>query len=94
MNWALQSCASVNYITGKNDPGVLDKDRVIDSAYNTYKYPGLPLGPVGNPGLDAIKAAIYPQKNAYWYFMSGTDGVMHYAKTLDEHNINVARYLK
>ena len=94
MNWALQSCASVNYITGKNDPGVLDKDRAIDSAYNTYKYPGLPLGPVGNPGLDAIKAAIYPQKNAYWYFMSGTDGVMHYAKTLDEHNINVARYLK
>lgn len=94
MGWALQSCASVNYITGKNDPGVLDVDRAIDSAFNTYKYPGLPLGPVGNPSLKGITAVLYPQKNNYWYFMSGTDGQMHYAKTLDEHNINVARYLK
>lgn len=94
MNWALQSCASVNYITGKNDPGVLDVDRAIDSAFNTYKYPGLPLGPVGNPSMKGITAVLYPQKNTYWYFMSGTDGTMHYAKTLEEHNINVAKYLK
>jgi len=94
MGWALQSCASVNYVTGKNDPGVLDIDRAIDSAYNTYKYPGLPLGPIGNPGLQGIKAALYPQKNNYWYFMTGTDGQMHYAQTLEEHNINVAKYLK
>ncbi len=94
MGWALQSCASVNYITGKNDPGVLDVDRAIDSAFNTYKYPGLPLGPVGNPSLKGITAVLYPQKNNYWYFMSGTDGTMRYAKTLEEHNINVAKYLR
>lgn len=94
MNWALQSCASVNYITGKNDPGVLDVDRAIDSAFNTYKYPGLPLGPVGNPSMKGIAAVLYPQKNTYWYFMSGTDGTMHYARTLEGHNINVAKFLK
>ncbi|EKD43545.1 MAG: Aminodeoxychorismate lyase, partial [uncultured bacterium] len=93
-NWALQSCATVNYITGKNDPGVTDKDRAIDSLFNTYKYPGLPLGPISNPSLTAIKAVIYPIKNDYWYFMSGTDGAMHYAKTLEEHNRNVFKYLR
>ncbi len=92
--WALQSCATVNYITGKNDPGVTDKDRSIDSLFNTYKYPGLPLGPISNPSITAIKAAIYPIKNDNWYFMSGTDGTMHYAKTLDEHNRNVFKYLR
>ncbi len=93
-NWALQSCATVNYITGKNDPGVTDKDRAIDSLFNTYKFPGLPLGPISNPSLTAIKAVIYPIKNDYWYFMSGTDGVIHYAKTLDEHNRNVYKFLR
>jgi len=93
-NWAMQSCATVNYITGKNDPGVSDKDRAIDSLFNTYKYPGLPLGAISNPSLEAIKAVIYSTKNNYWYFMAGTDGVTHYARTLDEHNINVAKYLR
>jgi len=93
-NWALQSCATVNYITGKSDPAVTDKDRAIDSLYNTYKYPGLPLGPISNPSLTAIKATIYPIENDYWYFMSGDDGEMHYAKTLEEHNSNVFRYLR
>lgn len=92
--WPLQSCATVNYITGKSDPAVTAKDRATDSLYNTYKYPGLPLGPISNPSLNAIKAAIYPIKNDYWYFMSGTDGVMHYAKSLDEHNRNVFKYLR
>ncbi len=93
-HWPLQSCATVNYITGKNDPAILSKDRAIDSLFNTYKYPGLPLGPISNPGLNAIKAAIYPIKNDYWYFMSGTDGVIHYAKTLEEHNRNVYKFLR
>ncbi len=92
--WPLQSCATVNYITGKNDPGVTDKDRAIDSLFNTYKYPGLPLGPISNPSLTAIKAVIYPIKNDYWYFMSGSDGVIHYAKTLEEHNRNVYKFLR
>lgn len=90
---ALQSCATVNYITGKNDPGVSSKDKQIDSPYNTYKYPGLPPGPICNPGLDAIKAVLNPTKNSYVYFMTGDDGVMRYGRTLDEHNANVASYL-
>jgi len=94
MNWALQSCATVNYITGKNDPGVSGVDREIDSPYNTYKYPGLPPSPIGNPSLNAIIAVVYPTPNNYWYFMSGTDGVMHYGRTLDEHNQNVYNYLR
>ncbi len=93
-NWALQSCATVNYITGKNDPGVTNADREVDSLYNTYKYPGLPLGPISNPSIEAIRAVVYPIKNNYWYFMAGTDGVTRYARTLDEHNYNVAKYLR
>lgn len=91
---ALQSCATVNYITGKNTPGVSAEDTEIDSLYNTYKYPGLPPGPIAVPSLTAIEATIYPKANNYYYFMSGTDGVIHYARTLDEHNLNVWKYLR
>jgi UPF0755 protein len=94
MHWALQSCATVNYVTGKSDPAVSAKDKEVNSPYNTYKYPGLPLGPIGNPSLKAINAALYPTKNDYWYFMSDPAGNMHYAKTLEEHNRNVAKYLR
>ncbi|MFA5128164.1 MAG: endolytic transglycosylase MltG [Patescibacteria group bacterium] len=93
-NWALQSCATVNYITGKNDPGVSSGDKDINSLFNTYKYPGLPLGAISNPGRGAIEATINPQNNSYWYFMSDADGVTHWARTLDEHNYNVAKYLR
>lgn len=92
--WPLQSCATVNYVTGKSDPAINAKDRQIDSLFNTYLYPGLPFGPISNPSLNAIKAAIYPTKNDYWYFMSGRDGQMHYGKTLEEHNRNVYKYLR
>jgi len=93
-NWALQSCATVNYITGKHDPAASGTDKSIDSLFNTYKYPGLPLGAISSPSVNAIQAVLYPIKNNYWYFMAGTDGVTHYATTLDEHNINVAKYLR
>lgn len=91
---ALQSCATVNYVTGKNSPGISLSDQKIDSPYNTYKYPGLPPGPICNPSLDAIKAVLYPQKNNYVFFMTGNDGVMRYGRTLSEHNANVAKYLR
>lgn len=92
--WPLQSCATVNYITGKSSPAVSSADKAVDSPYNTYKYRGLPPGPICNPSLNAIKAAIYPEKNSYVYFMSGSDGTIHYARTLEEHNANVAKYLR
>jgi len=89
---ALQSCATVNYITGKNDPGVSLQDMQIDSLYNTYKYRGLPKGPISNPGIDSIKSAIYPKQTDYWYFLA--DGKTIFSKTLQEHNEAKAKYLK
>lgn len=94
MKWALQSCATVNYITGKTTPAVSLEDTQIDSPYNTYKYRGLPPGPISNPSLTAIKAVIYPEKNDYWYFLSDNQGNIYYSKTLEQHNIYKARYLK
>ncbi len=94
MNWALQSCATVNYITGKTTPAVSLDDTKIDSLYNTYKYRGLPPGPIANPSLTAIKAVIYPEKNDYWYFLSDDEGNIYYSKTLEQHNAYKARYLK
>lgn len=70
----------------------------FDSPYNTYKYDGLTPGPIENAGEAAIKAAISPADTDYLYFMAevcpGGDGTVHYAKTLDEHNANVSKYLK
>lgn len=90
----LQSCATINYITGKNDPGALFQDIEIDSPYNTYKYYGLPIGPISNPGLDSIIAAIYPTETDYLYYLSTPEGETIFSKTLKEHNIAKAKYLK
>lgn len=82
----LQADATVNYVTGKNDPKVSLRDAAIDSPYNTYKYYGLPPGPISNPGLDSILAAIRPLKTDYWYYLSadGT-GETIYSRTFAEH---------
>jgi UPF0755 protein len=88
----LQIDATVNYITGKNDPGVAIKDTKIDSPYNTYKYKGLPKGPISNPGIESIVAALYPTKSPYWFYLS--DGVTIFSKTAEEHAANKAKYLE
>lgn len=93
-NWFLQSCATINYITGKNAPAASSEDIKIDSPYNTYMYKGLPPGPIGNPSIAAIRAVLFPIKNNYWYFMTGNDGVTRFARTLEEHNVNVEKYLR
>lgn len=91
---ALQADSTVNYATGKSLPAVTLEDTKNVSEYNTYKYPGLPLGPISNPGLEAIEAAVSPSPNEYWYFLTDEDGTVHYGKNLDEHNRNKAKYLK
>lgn len=68
--------------------------KLLDSPYNTYKYPGLPPAPIGNPGLDALEAAIEPTGSDYLYYLHTSDGNIYYAKTLPEHNANVQKYLK
>jgi len=90
----LQADSTVNYITGKKVNRISKEDAKIDSPYNTYKYRGLPPGPISNPGLGAIEAAIYPIKNNYWYFLTTPDGQVIFSKTLEEHNAAKARYLK
>ncbi|KKS98274.1 MAG: Aminodeoxychorismate lyase [Candidatus Giovannonibacteria bacterium GW2011_GWA1_43_15] len=66
----------------------------VDSAPDTYRYRGLPPGPISNPGLDAILAATHPEPSPYLYYLSGQDGKTHYAKTLEEHALNKYKYLK
>ena len=92
--WALQVDSSVHYAINKTGDVFTNKnEREVDSPWNTYKYAGLPPGPICNPGMNSIEAALVPTKNEYWYFLSGKDGVMHYAKTLEEHNWNKNKYL-
>lgn len=89
----LQVDATINYITDGNAPGVATKDTRIDSPYNTYKYTGLPLGPISSPGMDSILAAIYPKETNYLFYMSSRSGKTIFSKTLQEHNTAVAKYL-
>jgi len=91
---ALQSDASVNYITGKGTTRPSLEDTQIDSLYNTYKYPGLPLGPISNPSAEAIEAAIYPTPNDYYYFLTTPEGEIIYSRDHDEHVANKQRYLR
>lgn len=72
----------------------MKEDKNIDSLYNTYKYRGLPPGPICNPGLDSIEASMKPEGSSYWYYLSDpfTKKTI-FAKTLDEHNQNIIKYL-
>jgi UPF0755 protein len=91
---ALQADSTVNYVTGGDDPSISLEDRDnVDSPYNTYKYPGLPPGPISAPGLNAISAVINPTHNDYYYFLTTNDGQIYYARTHDEHVANKAKYL-
>lgn len=69
-------------------------DLEIDSPYNVYLYKGLPPGPIGNPGLSSIEAAVTPIKSDYLFYLTGKDGKMYYAKTFEEHLANKRKYLK
>jgi len=90
----LQADSTVNYATGGSRPSVSYEDIRLDSPFNTYLYRGLPAGPIGNPGVEAIRAAANPEPNGFWYFLTDTEGGVHYARSLDEHNSNRSRYLK
>ena len=66
----------------------------VDCWPETYERPGLPDMPIANPGLESIKAAISPKENPYWYYLSTPEGETIFSKTLEEHNIAKAKYLK
>lgn len=90
---ALQSCATLAFILGENKKQYSFEDTRTPSQYNTYLNKGLPPGPISNPGLVAIMAAIYPTETNYNYFLSDPEtGATVFSKTLDEHNANKVKY--
>lgn len=86
--------ASNRYALEKSTGALTESDLAMDSPYNLRKYRGLPPGPIANPGLSSIKAALNPEDSPYYYYLHGTDGIIRYAVTNDEHNQNKARYLR
>ena len=85
--------ATVLYALGRTSGGLTYQDLQVESPYNTRKYRGLPPTPIANPGINSIKASIYPEKTAYYYYLHDPTGKIHYGRTLEEHNRNKAKYL-
>ena len=81
-NGYLQIDATLAYINGGNVP--TDADRSIDSPYNTYLYPGLPPGPIADPGMESIQAAMNPADTSYYYYALGDDNTHHFFRTYSE----------
>lgn len=86
----LQSDVTVFYVNDNIKPYLNTTNQVMYDAYNTYQCTGLPVGPVSNPGIDTIKAALYPDDTDYVYFLTDNQGKFYYAKNLNEHNKNLA----
>ena len=86
----LQSDVTVFYVNKNIKPYLSYTNQEMYDAYNTYKCVGLPVGAICNPGLDAIRAALYPEESNYYYFVTDNEGTFYYASTLEEHNANIA----
>ncbi len=86
--------AAVRYVVDKKSAAITQSDLQIESPYNLRKVAGLPPGPIANPSLSSIQAALHPEKSQYYYYLHGSDGRIHYAVTNDEHNVNRATYLR
>ena len=92
---ALDADPSVIYaelLAGTYSGALHHDDMRFDSHYNTYRYPGLPPGPIGNPGKSALEAAMHPAQSDYYYFVADAAGHHRFARTMEEHNNNVAAY--
>lgn len=99
--WPLQADATIQYALGYQPEertwwkkNLTEADKKIKSAYNTYLNPGLPPEPICNPGLASIGAVIYPQETDYWYYLHDKEGKVHSAKTIEEHEENIAKFLR
>ena len=90
----LQSDATVFYVTNDIQPILEQSSTQIASAYNTYLHQGLPPGPICNPGMDAINAALYPASTNYYYFVTDSNGDYYYASTYSQHVANVKKALQ
>lgn len=97
IHMALQCDPTVVYALmtrGRWDGNIRKGDLRIDSPYNTYRYPGLPPGPIASPGRASLEAVRHPADVTYLYFVSRNDGTHVFARTLEEHNRNVRAYQK
>ncbi len=86
----LESCATVQYILPERKSVLSIADTKTENPYNTYKYKGLPPGPIACPGLAAIKAALAPEKTDYYFFVASEEGTL-FAQTYSEHMANVRK---
>ncbi len=90
----LEVDASIEYTFPEHHDIITKRDLEVDSPYNTYRHTGLPPTPIANPGKASLTAAFEPAKSDYLYYVAKPDGHSAFAKTLQEHEANVARYLK
>ena len=94
-NMALAADPSVIYaalLANRYRGTIYASDLQYDSPYNTYKFPGLPPGPIANPGVASLQAALHPTQTEYLYFVSDNNGHHRFARDLQEHARNVAAY--
>ena len=102
--WPLQVDAAVQYALSTSrcriricdwwPKSLTPADLKIVSPYNTYTTPGLPPGPIDNPGRVSLEAAAKPKESQYWFYLHDLEGKIHYASSIEEHNQNVCTYLK
>jgi UPF0755 protein len=90
----VQYAIDLNAQAGKGTLPVTTAIQSLNSPYNSYKFAGLPPGPICNPGIESIKAAAHPATTDYLFFLADKDGVTHFAKTFEEHQANIVKYLK
>lgn len=90
----LQVDATLEYAFPEHKTVITNADLKVDSPYNSYKFAGLPPTPINNPGAASIRAAFHPQSSPYLYYVYKGNGHHAFAKTLEEHQANVAKYLK
>jgi UPF0755 protein len=94
-NIALDADPSIIYaelLAGTYSGALHHGDMSFHSPYNTYTHSGLPPGPIGNPGKSALEAALHPAQSDYFYFVADAEGHHRFARTIEEHNKNVAAY--
>lgn len=82
--------ATIQYALGEHKATLTYEDLEIDSPYNTYLYPGLPAGPISNPGLNSLKAALNPASTDYYYYALDVDGMHHFSRNKEEHEAFLA----
>lgn len=92
ISMTLGACPTVLYAINKPEGPLLWSETEVDSPYNTYKYAGLPPGPIASFGKASLEAALNPRDVDYLYFVAKSDGTHAFARTLTEHNRNIALY--